>query len=67
MVMRKCETIKQSKLQKIKSKILSNLFNEKYIGSSWENLTIQLGLTGLIIITISVNLELAYCSSYFHY
>ena len=28
--MRKCELIKQSKLLEIKSKILSNLFNEKY-------------------------------------
>ena len=28
--MRKWELIKQSKLLKIKSKILSNLFNEKY-------------------------------------
>ena len=30
MVIRKRELIKQSKLLKIKSKILSNLFNEKY-------------------------------------
>ena len=28
--MRKWEMIKQSKLPKIKSKILSNMFNEKY-------------------------------------
>ena len=28
--MRKCRLIKQSKLLKIKSKILSNLFNKKY-------------------------------------
>ena len=30
MVMRQCELIKQNKLLKIKSKILSNVFNEKY-------------------------------------
>ena len=30
MVMRQCELIKESKLLKIKSKILSNLFSEKY-------------------------------------
>ena len=30
LVLRKCGLIKQNKLLKIKSKILSNLFNEKY-------------------------------------
>ena len=30
----------------MKSKILSNLFDEKY-GFSWENLILQLGLKGL--------------------
>ena len=42
---RKRELIKQSKLLKIKNKILSNLM--KSIGSSWENLITQLGLKGL--------------------
>ena len=41
LVMRKCGLIKQSKLLKMKSKLLSNLFNEKY-GLKLENLTIQL-------------------------
>ena len=45
--MRKWKLIKQSKLLKIKSKTLSNLFSEKYGLEFGENLAIQLGLKGL--------------------
>ena len=44
--MKKWELIKQIKLLNIKSKILSNFFNES-TGASWKNLTTQLGLKGL--------------------
>ena len=47
--MKKWKLIKQSKLVMIKSKVLSMMFNElKSMGSSWENLTIQLVLKGFV-------------------
>ena len=51
--MRKWELIKQNKLLKIKSKILSNLFNEKYGLKLWEfNNT-----TGTERVNIFINLK----------